>query len=181
MSENIFRGSWIPVNDSPHPELYKCPFCGEQVYIKRGMATYPTCPFCLSDMPEAEDFDTPEELEKRKAGNRAATGRKYCEDREVNLSQREKRRAYYASRGDHFREYKREYHAKNREKINAQQRARYQKRKDKNREYSKRYYQEHREELIEKNRQWRQQNPERYKEYQRRYRGQLKHEAEGKK
>lgn len=178
MSEEVFRGSWVPVNDSPHPELYKCPFCGEQVYIKRGMATYPTCPFCLSDMPEAEDFETPAELAERKAGNRAATGRKYCENREVNEARNAKLRAYRASLGEEFRAQRREYYAKNKEKINAQQRARYQKNIEKNRARSLQYYYDHREERLAAQKKWREENPDKAKEQQINAKGRTMREVE---
>ena len=133
MTDEIFRGSWIPASTRPNNQIFICPFCGERVYMFRGSPTYPTCPWCVSDMPEMDDFETPEELADRKAGNRAATGRKYCVDPEVNKARNEKLRAYRASLGDKFREQRREYHARNREKINAQQQARYQKNKEKNR------------------------------------------------
>ena len=65
---DIDRGAWIPDNDRPNCETFRCPFCGETVFMRRGHATYPTCPWCISDMPDADDLDTPEEVEQIKKG-----------------------------------------------------------------------------------------------------------------
>ena len=129
-------------------------------------------------MPEVDDFETPEELEKRKWGNRYATGKKYSESREDNERQKAKRRAYYAKNGEHFREYKKKYHAENKEKINAHQRERYQKRKEKNREYARQYYLDHREEILAKQKKQREENPENYRAQQQRCKGKSMREVE---
>lgn len=168
---DIFRGGWIPATNRENCTLFRCPICGEIVCMQRGRATYPTCPFCLSDMPEAEDFETPEELEEMKRGNRAATGKSYSSSREDSEEFKRKCREYYVRNVEHIREYKREYRARNSEKIRAEKREYAKKHPEKNRECCRRYYQKHREQILAAAKKNYKADPEKYRERDRRYRG----------
>lgn len=175
---SIFRGSWIALTNNPKCQRFRCPSCGNIVSMLMGSPTYPTCPWCLYDLPEAEDFDTPSELEQRKRGNRAATGKVYSESREDNEAWNAKRREYYARNGEHLREYKRKYYEDNKERLRAYRHKYYQEHKEKFQEYSKKYYQSHREEILARIKKKCKENPEKCKEYQKRYRGKSMREVE---
>ncbi len=167
----IFRGSWIPFSDNPRNQRFVCPFCNEQVRMMPGDPTYPTCPWCLSDMPEAEDFETPEELLAIKRGNKSMTNKTYSIDPADNEAKRARRRQWYADHPEQCRENSRKYYAEHREEILARQRARYREDPSRKLEYQRRYTEEHREEINRKRREERAADPEKFREQQRRYRG----------
>lgn len=168
---NVFRGSWIPATDAENCELFICPECGEQVYMKRGQATYPSCPFCLTDLPEAEEFETPEELSNAKRGNKGCTGLTYTNGTEEHAEYCAKRRKRYAENREQAREYQREYYRKNKERILSNQRVNYIYNKEKRLEYQRQYRAAHKDELNESAKEWRRNNPDKVREYQIRARG----------
>lgn len=175
---NIYRGSWIPVTEKPNNQRYLCPYCGETVYMPCGTPTYPTCPWCVSDMPEADDFDTPEELADAKRGNKANTGKKYSVDPNDNENKRAKRRAWYAENRERECAYNREYYEKHREELLAKQRERYRANKTQRLEYQKKYREEHRDEIREAQRAAREADPERFRAYNEKSRGKSMREVE---
>ena len=174
----VFRGSWIPATDKPNCQRFSCPFCGETVYMPSGTPTYPTCPWCISDMPEAEDFDTPEELRAAKMGNKGSTGLTYSTDPTDNATRREKRREWYALNKEHEREYQRNYYYEHRDEINEKARERYQKNKQHRLEYQRRYRAEHHDEILAKARAAREADPERFKAYNIKHKGNSMREVE---
>lgn len=162
---NIDRGSWIAQNDSENCERFRCPFCGEIVYIKHGYATYPTCPYCLTDMPEAEDFDTPEELRKAKWGNKGATNLLYCEERERAEKKKAYHREYYRKNRERMLENQRRYDDAHKEQISERNKRYYQEHKAEICAQQKEYHAEHREEYKARSKAWREAHPDKVKEY----------------
>lgn len=178
---SIFRGSWIALNDSENCETFRCPFCGEEVTIRRGSATYPTCPWCLSDMPEAEDFETPAELRALKRGNKSYTNLTYSIDPADHEAKLEKRRQWSAEHKEQLREYQRKYYAEHRDELLAKQRQRYREdpeRRRRKQETSNDYYKRNREEINEKAREARAADPERFKAYKEKCLGKPMREVE---
>lgn len=175
---SIFRGSWIPVSARPNNQIWICPFCGERVRMLPGDPTFPTCPWCLADLPEAEDFETPEELRDAKRGNVANTGKKYSVDPEDNENKRAKRRQWYAEHKEQSREYQRKYYEEHREELLAQMRERYRRNKEKKLNSAGQYREEHREEINEKAREARAADPERFKAYKEKCLGKPMREVE---
>ena len=162
---NIFRGSWIPASKREGNQRFFCPFCGESVYMLTSMATYPTCPWCITDMPELDDFETPDELHSMKLKEipeRVERKPAPVSDEE----KRQRRREQYAADREHRREYAREYYRRN----NAES----ERRKERNRENARRYRESHHDEILAKARADRAANPEKYREYARRRRKKLK-------
>ena len=160
----VFRGSWIPQTDTVGNKTWFCPFCNEKVYMHPGSPTYPTCPWCLSDMPEAEDFDTPEELYEAKRRNENTTGKVYGTKEDYEAAKAKRKEKYWndPERDHEICKRYRETH------------------KEERREYARKYYREHREEITERQREWRRKNrdrinaarredrkanPEKYKQY----------------
>lgn len=176
--ERIYRGSWIAATERPHNQVYFCPFCGEKVRMLPCDPTFPTCPWCLSDMPEADDFETPEELRDAKRGNLANTGKKYSINPEDNEAKRAKRRQWYADHKEREREYQRQYYEEHKAEINANARIRYLAQREKRLEYQRKYRKEHRDELRESARAARKADPERFKEYQVKNKGKSMREVE---
>jgi len=143
---DIDRGAWIPDNDRPNCETFRCPFCGETVFMRRGHATYPTCPWCISDMPDADDLDTPEEIEQMKKGNRAATNKAYCDDPAMQEKKKEASRRYYQEHKEEFREKNRIYRETHREKCRELHRRWFEENRDHANEKARENYAKHREE-----------------------------------
>lgn len=150
MSEAIFRGSWIPATKLPNNQRFFCPFCGQMVYMRAGSPTYPTCPWCISDMPEADDFKTPDELHAPKIHAKS-----YSEPVDITTLSDE----------EADKEYRRQYYELNSERLLAKYKESSPSEKERRREYTKKYREEHREEIKEKARAARAADPERFKAY----------------
>lgn len=179
----VFRGSWIPISDRPANQRFLCPFCGEQVRMLPGDPTFPTCPWCLSDLPEAEDFETPEELREIKRGNKAFTNLTYSVDPADHEAKLEKRRQWYADPDNREKtiERNRKYYAENREDILAKQRKKYREdpdRRQRKLESANNYYAENREEICAKQKAKRAADPERFKAYKEKCLGKPMREVE---
>lgn len=168
MSESkVFRGSWIPAKDTEYNMIWSCPVCGETVYMAAGSPTYPTCPWCLTDMPESEDFETPEELREMKRHNKAVTDHVYSCNPADNQRKNERQRERYRLNAETERAKKREHYALNRDQISEHTREYLIAHPDKaqaRRERSRQYREDHKEEINARRRQKYAENPEKYKE-----------------
>ena len=165
-SSKVYRGSWLPIKDTEFNMLWTCPFCGETVCMTAGSPTYPTCPFCLSDMPEAEDFDTPEELREMKRHNKAVTDHVYSCDPADNRRKNERQRERYRLNAETERQKKREHYALNRDQISEHTREYLIAHPDKaqaRRERSRQYREDHKDEINARRRKKYADNPEKYK------------------
>ena len=150
MAEVIYRGSWIPATKLSNNQRFFCPFCGQMVYMYPGAPTYPTCPWCVSDMPEADAFKTYEELRAPKLDIKS-----YSEPADINTLTDE----------DAKKEYQRQYYEMNKEKILADQKRLNDQYKERRREYNRKYREEHHDEIKEKAKRARAEDPERFRAY----------------
>lgn len=179
-ASKVFRGSWIPAKETAYNMIFFCPFCLEAVYMGAGSPTYPTCPWCLSDMPEAEDFETPEELKDAKRGNRNATGSVYNVSREDNERMKADRRRRYWSDPEGNRERSRKYAAdpEHHEKKLQRDRRYYQENRDLICAKARERREKDRDEINAKRRERYRNEPERFLAYRLRARGRPTEEIE---
>ena len=130
----INRGGWMPVGNPDTCLKWRCPTCGEEVCMFRGTPTYPTCPFCLSEIPGWEDFETPEQLRVLLRQSTTATGKRYCFDEEEKQRHKERRHNSYIANRDAVIERQKKYNEEHKAERN---------------EYLKRYMKDHPEKRRE--------------------------------
>lgn len=171
MKSKVFRGSWIPQTDTTRNQTWFCPVCGGKVYMQPGSPTYPTCPWCLSDMPEVDDFDTPEELAEAKRRNHGATNKIYSTDPADAERKRKYQNKYYLQHAEELKARARQRYADNRDAELERQKRYREKHLDEKREYDREYHAAHREERNAKQRERYAANPEKYREMKKKERG----------